>query len=89
MKIDFDPTKDDTNAAKHGVSLARAADLEIEAVIADDRRDYGEPRIRAFGLIDGEAHCLVFTIREDHVRAISLRRAHLKEYQRHVRQAKA
>lgn len=87
MKITFDPAKDEANLSKHGVSLARAADLEIEAFVTDDRHDYGEPRIRAFGLIDGEAYCLVFTIREAHVRAISLRRAHLKEYERHVRHA--
>lgn len=84
MKITFDPAKDTANLAKHGVSLARAADLEIEAFIADERQDYGEPRIRAFGVIDAEAYCLVFTVREGEVRAISLRRAHLKEYRRHV-----
>lgn len=89
MRIDFDPAKDEVNLAKHGVSLARAADLEIKAFVPDDRRDYGEPRIRAFGMIDDEAYCLVFTVREDHVRAISLRRAHSKEYQRYVRQASA
>lgn len=86
MRIEFDPDKDEANVAKHGISLDRAADLEIEAVVPDDRRDYGEPRIRAFGMIDGEAHCLVFTARDGHVRAISLRRAHTKEYRRYVRQ---
>ena len=85
MKIVFDPQKDEVNLAKHGVSLARAADLEILAVIADERQDYGEARTRAFGMIDGEAHCLVFTVRDGSVRAISLRRAHLKEYRRYVR----
>jgi len=85
MKIVFDPAKDEVNRTKHGVSLARAVDFEILAVIADDRQDYGEPRTRAFGVIDGEAHCLVFTVRDGFVRAISLRRAHLKEYRRYVR----
>lgn len=84
MDIEFDPAKDAANIAKHGVSLARAADLEIEAVVEDDRADYGETRVRAFGLIDGLPHCLVFTVRDGKVRAISLRRAHLKEYQRHA-----
>lgn len=86
MKIVFDPAKDEVNLAKHGVSLARAVDLEIVAVAPDDRRDYGEPRTRAFGVIDGEAYCLVFTVRDGQVRAISLRRAHMKEYRRYVRE---
>lgn len=86
MRIVFDPAKDEANLAKHGVSLAHAADLEIVAVAPDDRRDYGEPRTRAFGVIDGEYYCLVFTVRDGEVRAISLRRAHLKEYRRYVRQ---
>jgi len=87
MKVVFDPAKDEVNLAKHGVSLSRAADLEILVVIEDDRQDYGEPRTRAFGVIDDEAYCLVFTVRDGAVRAISLRRAHLKEYRRYVRRA--
>lgn len=84
MGIEFDPAKDAANIAKHGVSLSRAADLEIHAVVAD-ARVYGEDRQLAFGMIDGAPYCLVFTIRDEAVRAISLRRAHLKEYRRHVR----
>jgi uncharacterized DUF497 family protein len=30
------------------------------------------------------AHCLVYPVREEHIRAISLRRAHAKEMRRHV-----
>lgn len=80
--IEFDPAKDEANIAKHGVSLARAADLEILARVSDTRFD--EPRYRAYGLIDGVAHCLAYTIRNGAVRAISLRRAHLKEIRRYV-----
>lgn len=84
MAIEFDPTKEQSNLGKHRVSLSRAADLEILAVLEDDRADYGELRYRAWGLIDGEAHCLVFTVRNGVVRAISLRRAHRKEMKRYV-----
>lgn len=76
MTIEFDPDKDAANIAKHGVSLSRAADLEILAFIEDDRNEYGETRYRAWGLIEGEAYSLAFTYRGDRVRAISLRRAH-------------
>jgi uncharacterized DUF497 family protein len=84
MQIEFDPAKDAINIAKHGISLASAVDLDILAFIEDDRTDYGEVRYRAWGLIDGKAYCLAFTDRTDSLRAISLRRAHKKEMDRHV-----
>jgi hypothetical protein len=82
--VDFDPAKEAINLAKHGVSLARWVDLEIRAIVRDDRFDYGEPRFRAYGFIDGASYCLVFTVRNDRYRPISLRRAHAKEMRRHV-----
>ncbi|HEY8574820.1 MAG TPA: BrnT family toxin [Devosia sp.] len=84
MAIEFDPFKEATNVAKHGISLARASDFDMLAVEADTRFDYGEDRYRAWGLIDGEHYCLVFTTRGASVRPISLRRAHDKEIRRHV-----
>lgn len=86
MGVVFDPAKDAANIAKHGVSLGRAEELDVKAVQEDVRRAYGETRYRAWGLLDGSAHVLAFTIVGDQLRAISLRRAHLKEYRRHVLQ---
>ncbi|WP_159006079.1 BrnT family toxin [Bradyrhizobium sp. S69] len=82
--VGFDPSKDAVNLAKHGISLARWVDLDIFAVVDDDRFEYGEPRYRGYGLIDGLAYCLVFTIRDGQYRPISLRRAHAKEMKRHA-----
>jgi uncharacterized DUF497 family protein len=84
VEIEFDPAKDAANFAKHGVSLSAAAQVEVEAVVQDERADYGEARFNAFGLIDGVAYCLTFTVRGRAVRAISLRRARSREYRRHV-----
>ena len=53
MELEFDAEKDAANRAKHGVSLAEAVKLEMLAVLEDDRFDYGEPRYRAWGMIDG------------------------------------
>ncbi|MFN3930648.1 MAG: BrnT family toxin [Brevundimonas sp.] len=64
--------------------MSRASDFELIAVFDDDRRDYGERRRRAYGLIDGLTYYLAYTIR-GRIRAISLRRAHAKEFRRHVR----
>ncbi|KAA3512081.1 BrnT family toxin [Agrobacterium rosae] len=86
MEIEFDPAKDEINIEKHGMSLSRAVDLEILAFVEDDRNRYGEVRYRAWGLIDGKPHCLAFTHRDGRLRAISLRRAHKKEYDSYVKQ---
>jgi uncharacterized DUF497 family protein len=77
---DFDPAKEAISLSKHGVSLARWVDLDVFAIVRDDRFDYGEPRYRAYGVIEGVAHCL----RNERYRPISLRRAHAKEMRRYV-----
>ncbi|RKE83741.1 hypothetical protein DFO46_0495 [Rhizobium sp. AG855] len=84
MMIDYDRAKDAANRQKHGISLERARDLDILAILEDDRNAYGEIRYRAWGLIDEKPHCLAFTYRDGRVRAISLRRAHRKEFERYV-----
>jgi uncharacterized DUF497 family protein len=85
VKIEFDPAKDAINRRKHGLSLAAAAELAIEAsfVVPDKRRDYGEARLQAYGLIEGRLHVLAFTMRGDVLRAISLRKANTSEVRRY------
>lgn len=80
--IEFDPEKDAANQAKHGISLSRAINLQVQATVPDPYPH--EVRYRAFGLIDDQAYCLVFTRRVRRLRAISLRRVHFKEYSRYV-----
>lgn len=82
--ITFDPAKDAGNIAKHGVSLTLAVEMDLAAaiIIADDRHNYGEARLNAFGEIDGVLHALTFTLRGDDVRVISLRRCRAKEVQK-------
>lgn len=82
MEIEFDPEKDAINIAKHGVSLARAGELEILAFV-DDRGRFDEARYHLYGLIGGVPHCLAAVDRNGKVRAISLRRVHGKELRRH------
>ena len=41
--IDFDPKKEAIDLAKHHVSLARWVDLEIRAIVADDRSTTASP----------------------------------------------
>lgn len=86
MNIAFDPAKDAANLAKHGLSLAEAAEFDFTAavVVLDDRFDYGEVRFRAFAYANGQGRCLVFTaVNSTTIRAISYRRARQKEMQRY------
>ena len=83
MKIEFDPAKDETNLAKHGISLvaATAFDWDTSLEREDDRFDYGEDRFVAIGLIEARLHVMVFTQGSDDgaVRVISLRPAEKHE----------
>ncbi len=75
--VEFDPAKGTANKARHGVSLAEAERFDWEtALVLEDRSEaYGEQRLLALGLIDLSVHMMVFTMRGDAVRVISLRRA--------------
>jgi uncharacterized protein len=85
VSLAFDPDKEARNLVKHGISLARAEEIDMAAAVVreDDRFDYGETRYIAFGEIDDVLHCLVFTFRAHNVRPISLRKANRRENRRY------
>jgi hypothetical protein len=58
-------------------------DLATASIEPDERYDYGETRYRACGPIDGRLHMLVFTMRGNVMRAISLRKANAREVKEH------
>ena len=77
MQFEFDDVKDAANLARHGVSLALGAVVLANPIgeVVDDRRDYEERRMNAFGLVKGRLFACTYTIREDARRIISVRRA--------------
>ena len=83
MDIEFDPAKDETNRAKHGVSLRAATGFDWETALEreDDRFDYGEARFVAIGSIGVRLFTMIFAkgSHEDSVRVISLRPAEKHE----------
>lgn len=81
MAITFDPEKNARNIVERGLSFERVADLDwATAVITeDDRRDYGEVRLRVMGRLDGRLHAAVVTPRGEDLRVISFRRASRRE----------
>lgn len=81
MEFEYDAEKDSMNRAKHGVSLVLGAVVLENRVgeIVDDRRDYGEVRINAFGLVANRLFVCTYTMRGDTCRLISVRKASQKE----------
>ncbi len=82
----FDPDKDATNKAKHGVSLADAELIDWNAALIweDDRKEYGETRLVALAPIDDRLFCCVYVERDGHRRFISLRKANKREVMDYV-----
>lgn len=81
MEISFDPSKNERNLADRGLPFTLVEQLDwSSAIIEEDvRKNYGESRYLALGLIDGRLHALVFTPRAGKVQVISLRKANLRE----------
>lgn len=88
MDITFDPAKNESNIAKHGVPLALAAQLDWPEVMAcvDSRHDYKEVREIGFGVIGERLYCVVFTQRGDVMHIISMRKANKREVKSYVEQ---
>jgi uncharacterized DUF497 family protein len=83
--VSFDPAKDQRNIASRGISFEAAEQFEWDsALIAEDlRKEYGERRFQALGLIAGRLHVMVFTPRAGKVHVISLRKANRREARRY------
>ena len=81
MEYEWDEDKCEANLAKHDVDFdaVRGFDWQTAQVFEDLRFDYGERRFWALGLIEDRLHVLAFTIRDNAVRVISLRKANRRE----------
>lgn len=88
MQISFDPAKDAANLAKHGVSLALAAELEWDAAMTwtDARRNYGEVREVALVPLASRLYFVAYTDRAAARRIISLRKANAREVKHYADQ---
>ena len=86
MDYEFDPAKDDSNLDKHGLSLADAEGFEWETAVVreDTRRQYAEQRFEATGYIGQRLHVMIYCLRSDTVRVISLRKANYREEKRYA-----
>jgi uncharacterized DUF497 family protein len=90
MQFEWDDRKAAANLAKHGVDFASIERFEILTALVeiDDRKDYGETRFAALGLLGEDIVVVIYTEREEHtVRVISMRPANRKEVRIYVEEA--
>jgi len=85
VRISFDPAKDEWNIRVRGLSFSAAADFDFENALyaVDDRRDYGETRYVALGMLRDRLHVLCFVETDDGIRVISFRKANAREVRRY------
>ncbi len=86
IHFEFDPDKDAANEARHGVSLALAAELDWDAALVwiDERFEYGELRMIALAPQTGVLYYVAFVDRGLMRRVISMRRANRREVKHYV-----
>jgi uncharacterized DUF497 family protein len=81
MRITFDPAKRDMTLAERGLDFADAVlifsgvTLEVE----DTRKNYGEPRIICYGLLEGRMVVVGYTPRGADRHVFSMRKANDRE----------
>jgi uncharacterized DUF497 family protein len=82
MPSSFDPSKDAANRRKHGVSLAEGDGVLNDplALTVEDVSAQGERRFISIGMnVFGQLRVVVYALRGDDARIISVRKAEPKE----------
>lgn len=81
VEFEWDPAKSEATRLSRGIAFDRAAEIFTGRTLEwpDERRNYGESRLRAVGESAGELLHVVYTRRGQTVRIISARRANRKE----------
>ncbi|MDR1826525.1 MAG: BrnT family toxin [Rickettsiales bacterium] len=83
-KYSWDPAKRETNIKTRELDFVEMADYIFAdpnvVVKHDDRIDYSEPRLLAYGLVDGTRLCLCWTPRGDKVHLITIFKVNKKQW---------
>lgn len=79
--FEWDENKNRRNHEKHGISFEDAREAFYDLVLrkADNRKDYGELRYQALGNLRGNVVFMVYTLRNEKIRLISVREASTTE----------
>ena len=80
-QIKYDIQKNLSNLEKHGIALAQAHWLDWESLWLkkDERHSDKEDRFQGYAVMNDRLYCVVLTVRQDHYRIISLRKANQRE----------
>lgn len=83
MKYEWNDSKCSANLLKHGVDFKAVSDFQWDTAIEteDTRGDHKERRWIALGMIKDRLHVLIYTLRFENIRVISLRKANDREIQ--------
>ncbi|NIR51851.1 BrnT family toxin [candidate division KSB1 bacterium] len=87
MKFEWDEAKRLSNLENHGLDFEDAHFVfnEKAYVVEDTRKDYGETRYILIGPLFRRLVVIVFTVRQDVIRIISMRKANQREQKQYVR----
>ena len=85
MKFSCDPNKSRANYFKHGIVLefAQYLDWANEMVWQDVRQNYDEVRMRGLVPLEGKIYAVVYVLRAESTRMISLRKANNREIKKY------
>ena len=88
VEISFDPLKRTQTLVERGLDFADAAEVFAgnSIDIPDRRQNYGEDRIASVGVLQGRMVIVVWTLRGDVRRIISMRKANKREQERYGQQ---
>jgi len=86
LEYEFDPEKNTANMLKHGFPFETMQFFawKTARVEPDTRFDYPEPRFKATGYIGERLYVVIFCVRGDAKRIISLRKANKREFKDYV-----
>lgn len=84
MPYEWDGAKRQTNLEKHGVDFEEVRGFRWETAQVRSQIRFGEHRYGAYGYIGDRLHYLVYTMRGDTVRVISLRKTNRTEENRYA-----
>ncbi len=89
MEFEWDENKNNSNIIKHGIDFNDAVQIFDNLIITkdDNRKDYGENRWIAIGLLNGFVVVMVYTLRKNMVRIISVRIANKIEKEKYYEKA--
>ena len=79
MNFEYNSAKSKANLEKHGIPLERAQELWAGPFVQSSARSMDEERWMLIGKLDNRFYTCIFTIREDTIRLISLRRSRKNE----------